>query len=132
LLGCIIYIFPRSGGGDVYLAQDEDSKELFILKGSALDSGSAVPNGKESEEQIEKKKKEIDVKKQKLEELVAVWKTAMAKSEYIVKYIDHWYDDVNKYSYVVMEYCAGGDLAQQIQKRIEENKQFSQQVYRNY
>jgi serine/threonine protein kinase len=105
---------------------------LFILKGSALASDSAPPNFKESEEEIEKRKKEIDEKKQKLEELVVVWKAAMAKSENIVKYINHWYDDVNEYSYIVMEYCAGGDLVQEIQKRIGENLKFSQQVYRYY
>jgi serine/threonine protein kinase len=98
------------------------------LKGSALTSGSGDPNEKESEEEIEKRKREIEEKKQKLEELVAVWKATMTKSENIVKYIDHWYDDVNEYSYVLMEYCAGGDLAQEIEKRINKNSQFSQQV----
>jgi serine/threonine protein kinase len=98
------------------------------LKGSALASGSADPNVKESEEDIEKRKREIEEKKQKFEELVTMWKTAMAKSENIVKYIDHWYDDVNEYSYVVMEYCSGGNLAQEIQKKIDQNLKFSQQV----
>jgi serine/threonine protein kinase len=46
--------------------------------------------------------------------LVAVWKVATAKSENIVKYIEHWYDDVNEYSYIMMEYCAGGDFPQEI------------------
>jgi serine/threonine protein kinase len=99
------------------------------LKGSALASGSAVPHAKKSEEEMENRKKELEEKKQKLEELVAVWKAAMAKSENVVKCIDHWYDDVSEYSYIVMEYCAGGDLAQEIQKRIKEKKQFTQQVY---
>jgi hypothetical protein len=30
-----------------------------------------------------------------------VWKAAMAKSENIAKYIDHWYDDVNEYWFIV-------------------------------
>jgi serine/threonine protein kinase len=81
-----------------------------------------------SAEVVSKRKKEIEEKKKKLEELVAVWKAAMAKSEYIVKYIDHWYDDVSEYSYVVMEYGEGGDLGQEIQKRIKENRKFSQEV----
>jgi serine/threonine protein kinase len=102
------------------------------LKSLALASDSALPNLKESEEQIENRNKELDEKKQKLEELVVVWKVAMAKSENIVKYIDHWYDDVNEYSYIVMEYCAGGDLVQEIQKRIDENVRFTQHVYRYY
>jgi serine/threonine protein kinase len=102
------------------------------LKGSSLVSCPAVPNVKESVEDIEEKKKEIEEKKQKLEELVVVWKAAMAKSEYIVKYIDHWYDDNNQYSYIMMEYCSGGDLAQEIQKRIKEKRQFSQEVYKYY
>jgi serine/threonine protein kinase len=127
-----MYIFPQGGGSNVYLAEDEDSKELFILKGSALVSSSTIPNDKESVEDIQERKKEIEEKKQKLEELVAVWKVAMAKSEYIVKYTDHWYDDNNQYSYILMEYCGGGDLAQEIQKRIKEKRQFSQEVYRYY
>jgi hypothetical protein len=31
-----------------------------------------------------------------------------------------------------MEYCAGGDLAQEIEKRIKEKKQFTQEVYSCY
>jgi serine/threonine protein kinase len=120
--------FPHGGGGEVYLAQDEDSKQFFILKGSPLATSFPNPSDKESEEDIEERKKKISEKKQKLEELIVVWKAAMAKSEHIVKYINLWYDDVNEYSYIVMEYCAGGDLAQEIQKRIKEKRQFSQQV----
>jgi serine/threonine protein kinase len=102
------------------------------LKGSTLASGSAVPNVKESEEEIRKRRKEIEGKKQKLEELIAVWKAAMVKSENIVQYVDHWYDDVNEYSYIVMEYCSGGDLAQEIQKRIDQNVIFNQEVCKCY
>jgi serine/threonine protein kinase len=58
-----------------------------------------------------------------------VWKAAMAKSEYIVKYINHWYDDINEYSYILMEYCSGGDLAKEIQKKINGNIKFTEQVY---
>jgi uncharacterized membrane-anchored protein YhcB (DUF1043 family) len=61
-------------------------------------SGSAFSNLNETKEQIEKIKKEIEENKQKLEQLVVVLKTAMAKSENIVKYIDRWYDDVNEWS----------------------------------
>jgi serine/threonine protein kinase len=71
---------------------------------------------------------------QKFEEFVARWKTAMANSKYIAKYIDHWYDDDDddddKYCYVVSEYCTGGNLGQEIEKRIEEERQFTQQVCR--
>jgi hypothetical protein len=85
---------------------------LFILKCSALASGSVFSNLKETKKQIQKRMKEIERKKQKLEELGVVLKTAMAKSENIAKYIDHWYDVVNEYPYiVVMEYSAGGDFA---------------------
>jgi serine/threonine protein kinase len=87
---------------------------------------------KESEKKIHERKREIEVKKQKLEEWVVVWKAAMDKSENIVKYIHHWYDDAKEYSYVVLEYCGGGDLGQEIEKRINEKIQFSQQVYRYY
>jgi serine/threonine protein kinase len=52
----------------------------------------------------------------------------MKKSEYVVKYVDHWYDDNHEYCYVVTEYCAGGNLAQQIQKKIEENGKFVEVV----
>jgi hypothetical protein len=55
--------FPRGGGGEINLGEDEDLKELFILKGSALASGSAFSNLKETKEQIEKRKKEIEGKK---------------------------------------------------------------------
>jgi serine/threonine protein kinase len=56
----------------------------------------------------------------------------MTKSEYIVKYIDHWFDDDNEYLYVVIEYCAGGDLNQEIVKKIDENLKFTEQVYDYY
>jgi serine/threonine protein kinase len=99
------------------------------LKGSPLIQDSSVQTIKESEVQIKKRKQEIEVKKQEFEKLIAVWKGAMNKSERIVKYIDHWYDDVNQYSYVVMEYCAGGDLGEKIKKKINENGRFTKQVY---
>jgi hypothetical protein len=41
--------FPLGGVGEVYLAEDEDSKRLFILDDSALALGSALPNLKENE-----------------------------------------------------------------------------------
>jgi hypothetical protein len=44
---------------------------------------------KESLEQIEKRKKEIDRKKQELDKFVAAWKAAMAISENFVQYVDH-------------------------------------------
>jgi serine/threonine protein kinase len=36
----------------------------------------------------------------------------------------HWeiYDEKQDYSYGLMEYCSGGDLANEISKRIEEKK----------
>jgi serine/threonine protein kinase len=73
--------------------------------------------------------KEIEEKKQKLEELITLWKAAMSKSDYIVKHVDHWYDDDNEYAYVVMTYCGGGDFSQEIQKRIDEKRKFTQEVW---
>jgi hypothetical protein len=58
--------FPRGSGGNVYLAQDEDSIQLFILNGFIFASGSAFPNPKETKEQIEMIKKEFEGNKQKL------------------------------------------------------------------
>jgi hypothetical protein len=55
-IGTVIHIFPQGGGGHVYLLEDEVSKERFILKCSAFPSDSTVPNMKESEEQMEKRK----------------------------------------------------------------------------
>jgi hypothetical protein len=45
-----------------------------------------------------------------------------------VKYINHWYDDALKYSYIQMEYCFKGDLAKEILKRKDENKIFTEEV----
>jgi serine/threonine protein kinase len=72
---------------------------------------------------------EISEKKKRLEEFVEKWKEAMKKSENIVKYIDHWYDEKGEYSYILMEYCAKGDLCVEILKRKNENKKFTQEVF---
>jgi serine/threonine protein kinase len=67
--------------------------------------------------------------KEKFESLMVSWKKAMEKTEFIVKYINHWYDDARKYCYIVMEHCPGGDLRKEILKRKKENKKFSEEVY---
>jgi serine/threonine protein kinase len=66
----------------------------------------------------------------KLEEFVAQLKAVMINSENIAKYIDYWNDDDNEYCYVVSEYCTGGNLAQEIEKRIKEKTVFTQQVFK--
>jgi serine/threonine protein kinase len=63
--------------------------------------------------------------KQKFESLIKSWKKAMEKTEFIVKYINHLYDDVNNDSYILMEYCPGGNLRKEILKKKNENKKFS-------
>jgi serine/threonine protein kinase len=124
----IVRIFTRRGDSEVYKVQHKETKKFFILKGSSTAPVAGESADLNSTEGTSKKKKEIEEKKKKFENLIVAWKTAMAKSEYIVKYINHWYDDVQEYSYILMEYCEGGDLGQEIQKRIEEKKQFTQQV----
>jgi hypothetical protein len=52
----------------------------------------------------------------------------MEKSEYFVKYVDHWYDDNNEYLYVMTEFYAGENLTQQIQKKIDKNRKFTEEV----
>jgi serine/threonine protein kinase len=50
-------------------------------------------------------------------------------SDCVVKYINHWYDDTQGYSYILMEYCPGGSLADEILKRKRENRKFSEEVF---
>jgi serine/threonine protein kinase len=51
----------------------------------------------------------------------------MKISNHILKYYNHWYDD--KYVYILMEYCSKGDLAEEIEKRIENKQKFSEKVF---
>jgi serine/threonine protein kinase len=108
--------------------EENQTKELLILKCSAIIPGAKTQSNNETEKQVLKRKKEIEEKKKKLEELIKSWKAAMIKSENVVKYIDHWYDDADEYSHIIMEYCSGGDLAEEIKKRIEKKKNFSLKV----
>jgi hypothetical protein len=72
--------------------------------------------------------------KRQFENLMVLWKKAMSKTELIVKYINHWYDDVNNDCYIPMEYCrgGGGDLRNEILKRKNENKKFTEEVFNIY
>jgi serine/threonine protein kinase len=113
-----------------YQVQHKETEEFFILRSYKI-----IPIADEfadfnSVDSASNRSKEIEEKMQKLEEFVARLKTAMAKSESIAKYIVHWYDDDNKYCYVVSEYCTAGNLAQEIEKRINEKRKFTQKVCR--
>jgi serine/threonine protein kinase len=118
-------VYPRGGGGDVYRVEDEKTKKIFIIKGSVLVT---PPDPTVDKTTTSEKKREKKVKKQKFEELVGKWKEAMKKTENIVRYIDHWYDKEEIYSYIQMEYCPKGDLSVEISKRKNENKKFSEEV----
>jgi serine/threonine protein kinase len=128
-------IYGEEGGVNIYVVQEKDTKEVFILKIICI-----VPTCDDSFDKnstdaaVSKRKKEMIEKKQKLEELILVWKTVIEKSENVVKYIDHWYGDDDEYLFIVTEYCTGGDLAQEIEKRIKEKRKFSEEVnnYYNY
>jgi serine/threonine protein kinase len=60
-----------------------------------------------------------------------VAKKTQEKTNCIVEYLNHWYDDIEEYNYILMEYCPEGDLSNKISKRIKENKKFSEEVYFN-
>jgi serine/threonine protein kinase len=66
--------------------------------------------------------------KEKFENLIVSWKKAMEKTEFIVKYVNHWYDDVKNDIYILMEYCPGGDLRDEILKRKNQNKKITEEV----
>jgi serine/threonine protein kinase len=111
-----------------YRVEKDGTKEQFILKTTAI-----LPNPKDSviiksDNSIFERKKEIEEKKRKFEELLLSWKLAMMKSENIVKLVSHWYDDADEYSFIVMEYCPGGDLAEEIQQRIKDHRKFTEKV----
>jgi serine/threonine protein kinase len=122
----VVYVYPRGGGGDVYRVEEEKIKKLFIIKGNTIIPPPDPTNDKKITPNKEEEKK---IKKQKFEELVGKWKEAMKKTENIVKYIDHWYDKDEIYSYIQMEYCPNGDLSMEISKRKNENKKFSEEVF---
>jgi hypothetical protein len=116
----IDHIYPQGSGGIVYRVKKEFSGEPFVLKCSAIPEDPPKPQNNQS--------KPIIPYKQRFEEVIACWKKAMNMSDYIVKYINHWYDDIQSYSYILMEYCPRGSLADEISKRKEENKKFSEKV----
>jgi serine/threonine protein kinase len=119
-------VYPQGGGGIVYRVEEEKTKQIFIIKGSVI-----VPPVDSTIDKIiisEKEEEEKKIKKQMFEELIGKWKEAMKRTENIVKYIDHWYDKEEIYSYIQMEYCPNGDLAMEILKRKNENKKFTEQV----
>ena len=49
------------------------------------------------------------------------------RKDYIVKYYDKIVDKQNTTIYIIMEYCAGGDLAQFVKRQKEENKLIPEQ-----
>jgi serine/threonine protein kinase len=75
-----------------------------------------------------------DFDKKRLDEVTLGWKNALKKTENIVLYYEHWYEEKkgkkknDEYAYVVMEYCAGGDLAEKIKKTNEEKRKFTEKV----
>lgn len=75
--------------------------------------------------------KDSEKKEHEFEEIIICWKNAMKKCDYIMKYIDHWYknDEGKIWIYVVVEYCPGGKLAEEIFKRKKENKKFTEEVF---
>jgi hypothetical protein len=108
--------------------QHKETKEFFILRSYPIVPIADKSADFNSIDSTSNKTKEIEEKMQKLVEYVAEWKAAMANSEYIEKYIDNWYDDDKKYCYVVSEYCTRRNLFEEIGRRIEEERQFTQQV----
>jgi serine/threonine protein kinase len=67
-----------------------------------------------------------DSNKQTFEELIKCWKDLSEKTSYVVKYYDHLYSE--DYVYILMEYCACGDLSQEIARRVKENRKFKEKV----
>jgi serine/threonine protein kinase len=104
--------------------QKKGTKEVYVLKGSPLRGGQEDPSDPNN--------KPISEIKQKFESLIVSWKKAMEKTEFIVKYVNHWYDDANNDSYILMEYCPGGDLRKEILKRKNQNKKFTEEVFNIY
>jgi serine/threonine protein kinase len=115
--------------GIVYLVKDKTTKNRFILKATATIQNAAAYNNSTTVNSASLKKKEIEGTIHKLEEFIGSWKDAMKKSEYVVKYIDHWYDDAKEYSYILMEYCSKGDLSFVISNRIKKGDNFSEEVF---
>jgi serine/threonine protein kinase len=101
------------------------------LKGCFIPNAAIKPEG-ETEEDIAERKKVIEEKKQKLEELIRLWKVGMGKSENIVKYIDHWYSEDNKFFYNVMEYCAGGDLVKKSKRELKKKENSLQKFQKQF
>jgi serine/threonine protein kinase len=105
-LDIVVKFFPPKSGGVVYVVKHISTKENFIIKTTKIFTSN---------------------EKQNLEEVIAEWKRALKISKNIVEYIDHWYD--KGYIHIVMEYCAGGDLGEEIEKKIKNNKKFSEEVF---
>jgi hypothetical protein len=76
-----------------YQVQHKETKEFFILRRYPIVLIAHKSSDLNSVDPTFNRSKEIEEKIQKFEEFVEEWKAAMAKSEYIGKYIDHWYDD---------------------------------------
>jgi serine/threonine protein kinase len=64
--------------------------------------------------------------KQRFEELMKKWKSANEKTPFIVRYYDHWYS--KEYTFILMEYCANGDISKEISKKCKEKKKFTEKV----
>jgi serine/threonine protein kinase len=92
-------------GGFTYVVEKKDSKEDFVIKTIRT---------------------EKDFSKDKFEKTILGWKNSNSLSNNIIKYYNHWYE--NNYLYIVTEYCENGDLGMEIEKRIRNNKKFSEEV----
>jgi hypothetical protein len=108
--------------------KDINSKEYFILKVIPL---AAKDNSFDADEDVNQSAlriKEVREKKEKFEELIKSWKAVAAESQNVVRYIKHWYDHMNEYLFVITECSCDHNLSQEIQKRIEDNRKFSENV----
>jgi serine/threonine protein kinase len=64
----------------------------------------------------------------KMEQMITHWKEAMKTSNNVVECVDHWFDKENKFIFILMEYCEGGDIFNEIANIIQNNSKYAQQV----
>jgi serine/threonine protein kinase len=100
-------VFDRIGSsGFVYVVKEKETKSLFVIK--------QIPTP-------------ADFDKQRFEDVTSGWKKSLKKTENIVYYYNHWYEE--KYLYILMEYCPNGDLSQLILKKIKDKMKFTEKVF---
>jgi serine/threonine protein kinase len=68
-----------------------------------------------------------DKQRQRFEENITSWKKCNHESNFIVSFIEHFYENDNLF--IIMEYCSGGDLKKMIEKMISDGKNFSEEVF---